>query len=168
MKNQIIKQRKLIGLNQSELAFQAGCCLATIQNIEAGVANPSIETLKVICEALGLEIEAQTSKVNWKRLCDYGLVTEEFSSNLLKSENLNQFEFLKLLSLAVTEVKDLYDSNNRRALRALLFAIGEEFPKFFKKRFAKNLNIQNLLYKPMTPRELRLSESSRERLRLFL
>ena len=168
MKTKIVNQRKLIGLNQSELAFQAGCSLATIQNIEAGVANPSIETLTVIYEALGLEMETQTTAPNWRRLCDYGWPMEEFSAGETKAENLNQFEFLKLLSLAVNEVKDLYDSNNRRALRALLFAIGEEYPKFFKKRFAKNVNIQNLLYKPMTPRELRLSEAARERLRLFL
>jgi len=53
-----IKQRRiLLGINQQDLADFSGVSLRTIREIEAGKANPSIETLTSIIDVLGLEID---------------------------------------------------------------------------------------------------------------
>jgi transcriptional regulator with XRE-family HTH domain len=46
-----------LGLTQMELATQSGISLPTIQNIESGKANPSIEILTRVLNVLGLEIK---------------------------------------------------------------------------------------------------------------
>jgi len=51
------KRRELLGLLQPQLAAIAGVSRRTLQLIEAGKANPSLETLFKIADALGLSIK---------------------------------------------------------------------------------------------------------------
>jgi len=51
------KIRRDLGLTQMELATKSGISLPTIQNIESGKANPSLEILTRILNVLGLEIK---------------------------------------------------------------------------------------------------------------
>ncbi len=53
----IRKRRALLGLSQSELADIAGISTRTIQLIERGQGNPSLETLIKLIDPLGLQIE---------------------------------------------------------------------------------------------------------------
>lgn len=53
----ILKERRsFLQISQQDLAEIAEVSLATIKNIERGKGNPSLKTIKKICEILGLEI----------------------------------------------------------------------------------------------------------------
>lgn len=59
MKNigEVIKRRrKLLGVSQKQFASIAGVGINTLTKIERGEANPSIETLSRVLDALGLSM----------------------------------------------------------------------------------------------------------------
>ena len=60
-------------MSQVDLAFRTGVSLPTIQNIEAGTANPSIAILKKIVNCFGYEITITPSEPDWKKLIALGL-----------------------------------------------------------------------------------------------
>lgn len=53
----IRKRRELLGLLQTQLADLSGVSSRTIQLVEQGKGNPSLETLISLIEPLGLRIE---------------------------------------------------------------------------------------------------------------
>jgi y4mF family transcriptional regulator len=53
------QRRELLGLLQPQLAAIAGVSTRTIQLIEAGKANPSLETLFNVADSLGLSIKLE-------------------------------------------------------------------------------------------------------------
>ena len=56
----IIKERRgVLGITQRQLAELAGVAINTLTKIERGEANPSIKTLILILDTLGLEITIQ-------------------------------------------------------------------------------------------------------------
>ena len=64
MRNEIIKigeiirkRRELVGLLQPQLATISGVSTRTIQLVEIGKANPSLETLIKIADPLGLSLQ---------------------------------------------------------------------------------------------------------------
>ena len=62
----IRKRRELLGLLQPQLASISGVSTRTIQLVEMGKANPSIDTLIKIADPLGLTVKLllkETSKV---------------------------------------------------------------------------------------------------------
>jgi len=52
----IRKKRDLMGITQQDLAFRSGIHLRSINNIEGGKGNPSLNTLLKIAEVLKLEV----------------------------------------------------------------------------------------------------------------
>lgn len=57
---EMLRQRRdLLGLLQPQLAAIAGISTRTIQLIEAGKANPSLETLFKIADSLGLSVKLE-------------------------------------------------------------------------------------------------------------
>jgi transcriptional regulator with XRE-family HTH domain len=52
----IRKKRDLMGITQQDLAFRGGIHLRSINNIESGKGNPSLDTLLKIAEVLKLEV----------------------------------------------------------------------------------------------------------------
>jgi transcriptional regulator with XRE-family HTH domain len=56
------KRRELLGLLQPQLAAISGISRRTIQLVENGKANPSLETLLKIADPLGLTIELAVKK----------------------------------------------------------------------------------------------------------
>ena len=60
----IAKTREEMKLSQTQLSKKTGITQCDISRIEGGVANPTIETLSRICEALNLEIKVcKTQKI---------------------------------------------------------------------------------------------------------
>lgn len=53
----IRKRRELLGLVQSQLADISGISVRTIQLIEQGKGNPSLDTLIKLVDPLGLSLE---------------------------------------------------------------------------------------------------------------
>lgn len=60
--NKIHERRKSRKIAQEDLADIAGISLRTLRDIEKGVANPELETLEKICQALGMEIKVEVMK----------------------------------------------------------------------------------------------------------
>lgn len=75
------RQRKL---SQQEMATRAGISLATLQNVEAGNANPSWSTLSALAEILGLYIRLIPRALAWDQLAHLGCpVSEQGEGNFI-------------------------------------------------------------------------------------
>ena len=58
----VIKERRaLLGISQQDLSDYSGVGISTVKDLERGVGNPSIETLKKILDVVGLEIILQVN-----------------------------------------------------------------------------------------------------------
>ena len=55
--NTIRQRRELLGLVQSRLAILSGVNIRTIQLVEQGKGNPSLDTLTKIADTIGLHLE---------------------------------------------------------------------------------------------------------------
>ena len=55
----IKRRRSLLGISQQDLADYSGVGISTVKDLERGVGNPSIKTLRKILDAVGLEMSLQ-------------------------------------------------------------------------------------------------------------
>lgn len=60
----IKKRRELLGVLQPRLAAIAGVSVRTIQLVEMGKGNPSLETLLKLTEPLGLQLQLTMKDAN--------------------------------------------------------------------------------------------------------
>ena len=59
----VIKERRaLLRISQQDLSDYSGVGISTVKDIERGVGNPSIKTLKKIIDVVGLEIVLQVKQ----------------------------------------------------------------------------------------------------------
>ena len=59
----IIKERRaLLGISQQDLSDFAGVGISTVKDMERGVGNPSVETLRKILDVVGLEMVFQVKQ----------------------------------------------------------------------------------------------------------
>ena len=59
----VIKERRaLLGISQQDLSDYSRVGISTVKDLERGVGNPSIETLKKILDVVGLEIILQVKQ----------------------------------------------------------------------------------------------------------
>ena len=70
----VLRSRRLVlGVTQAELAHAAGVSLATVQNIEAGRANPALGTVERVCDVLALDVVVVPRTDVWDELVALGL-----------------------------------------------------------------------------------------------
>lgn len=56
----VIKERRaLLGISQQDLSDYSGVGISTVKDLERGVGNPSIDTLRKILDVVGLEMVLQ-------------------------------------------------------------------------------------------------------------
>jgi transcriptional regulator with XRE-family HTH domain len=60
----IHERRGYLNLTQKDLAEMAGITFKSISEIELGLRNPSLHTLKSILDVLGLELTVQVKSMN--------------------------------------------------------------------------------------------------------
>ena len=61
----IIQERRgYLNLTQKDVAEMAGITFKSISEIELGIRNPSLNTLKSILDVLGLELTVQIKSMN--------------------------------------------------------------------------------------------------------
>lgn len=61
----IIQERRgYLNLTQKDLAEMAGITFKSVSEIELGLRNPSLNTLKSILDVLGLELTVQIKSMN--------------------------------------------------------------------------------------------------------
>ena len=59
----VIKERRaLLGISQQDLSDYSGVGISTVKDLERGVGNPSIETLKKLLDVVGLEMVLQVKQ----------------------------------------------------------------------------------------------------------
>ena len=156
---QTLRSHRLrLGMTQSELSHLAGVSLPTLQILEGGRSNPSIETLTKLGEILGLSIELKASPCDWATLCELGLPLMKNSKPKAQSNNWNTRgrsqktvlvkELLKALDEVVAEKANSENERKTDALSGLVLAIYEHYPSFFKKYLAKNPHAIDLIRAP--------------------
>lgn len=52
-------RRALLGISQQDLSDYSGVGISTIKDLERGIGNPSVETLRKILDVVGLEMVLQ-------------------------------------------------------------------------------------------------------------
>lgn len=60
----IQERRDYLNLTQKDVAEMAGITFKSISEIELGIRNPSLSTLKNILDVLGLELTVQIKSMN--------------------------------------------------------------------------------------------------------
>ena len=55
----IKERRALLGISQQDLSDYSGVGISTIKDLERGIGNPSVETLRKILDVIGLEMVLQ-------------------------------------------------------------------------------------------------------------
>ena len=60
----IQKRRDYLNLTQKDVAEMAGITFKSVSEIELGVRNPSLNTLKSILDVLGLELTVQIKSLS--------------------------------------------------------------------------------------------------------
>jgi transcriptional regulator with XRE-family HTH domain len=59
----VIKERRaLLGISQQDLSDFSGVGISTVKDLERGVGNPSIDTLRKILDVVGLEMILQVKQ----------------------------------------------------------------------------------------------------------
>ncbi len=65
--DELRKARERAGLTQEQLSFRAGLSRPYVSILERGLKSPSLETLFLICEALGVSASAVVRRVERSR-----------------------------------------------------------------------------------------------------
>jgi transcriptional regulator with XRE-family HTH domain len=123
----IIRQRRLkLKLTQSELANQASVSLATLQNIEAGHANPSYDTLQALLQALGCQLDIKENDIVWADLIAIGvpLMGVEGDSQVTPHRD---YLIKKLRQVAPLIHRVSAQSREGLALRSFLSALSDHY-----------------------------------------
>ncbi len=130
------------------MARRSGVSLASIQNIEAGCANPAFSTLTKVMRELALTHGCQAVEPDWDALCELGLPMSAASASrkVPKSGDRLIRELAPALA-GLSRGTVAVDSREAEAIQALLLALRLHFPGFFAARFSRG----SLAWKLTTP-----------------
>jgi len=165
----LCERRHALGLTQADLSARAGVSLATLQNIEADHANPTLSTLMSVLDVLGLDLVLCSRSVDWDALCVLGLpMIQERECAVERSPEMLEHH----LHLAVAELRCLKDipgaDRKRDAVRGLLLALRDHFPQFHGGGLARSSMVSELLDGHLTGREIKLTRIARRTLAEYL
>ncbi len=134
--------RQQQNITQVDLAKLSGASLPTIQNIEAGKGNPTLDVLQKILSALNATLSIESAMPRWDLLASLGvpiLQTQDFIV-LEKSEARLLKELRPALSLSLQQLSD----RERDALYATYLALQTHFPETFKRLHLKSARMTQL------------------------
>ncbi len=163
----IRKTRLRLGMSQQELVQSSSVSLATLQNIESLRANPSIENLERILNALGLTLITKSVSYQWERLAFMGaalLVSEKQLESLQLPLSADQL--LKEIRLASFDLEQNTSSRKKEAFQGLLLALHNHYPSLLKR--IKSKTTQAYLPSKITGRLIKFRRISLERLSQYL
>jgi hypothetical protein len=122
-----------------QLAIMAKTSLPTVQNLEAGRANPAWETMHPILESLGLTLSITYQEFNLDRLIVLGLplfaehTNDRFKNYLPTATALINEIFLLASAIQTSEHPESGNEKLSTALAALLLALSTHYPTLYKK-----------------------------------
>lgn len=127
------EHRKELRISQSALAQAASISLATLQNIEAGKANPSFKTLETLFNALGLTVEIKAQRLDLSRWISYGLPLLETENDKsfqpTREKFLRDFSLIKKSQLSRASLSD----RELKSLVSFFSALNDHYPSLGKK-----------------------------------
>ena len=166
----IKQKRQDLGLSQVDLAAQSGVSLPTLQRIESGHANPSLQNLEALAKSLGLKFKCEDQSVDWDVLVSYGLPLQ--SQLPIKSLTKTQGELLKVLSGACSLKKqkktDPELARKKEALIGLLLALKLHYSSIYRKLCQKCPIADRLLPKAINGKHIKLKRLAMARLGTYL
>jgi len=147
----IQRRRSDLGLSQVALASAAGVSLATVQNVEAGRANPSLDTLRRLLAPLGLGLALERIDADWDALAAHGLPLAPLRDLPHVRPDADTLAALVRLAAADLAREGGVPDRERRAeaFAALLLALHNHFPKYFRTRFGRAALVRS--HVPATP-----------------
>jgi transcriptional regulator with XRE-family HTH domain len=165
--------RELLGLTQTGLAHHAGVSLPTIQNLEAGRANPTQATLAAVLGALGMELRLVSRPADWDALvrCGAPLLIAGLHGSPEDGAEVRETSFRPTPELLLAHLRDACleltdeaedDGQERRrdAVRALLVALRGHFPSFFREHLSGVPLYEGYLSAPVDGRTIRLAREA--------
>lgn len=163
----IALKRHQVGLSQSKLAHEAGVSLPTIQNLEAGKGNPTLDVLEKVARALGESIEWLTPPIDWEEGSWLGIPLlggkRRFTGfphpDRLVHFLRRTFQNLKTVPLQERELQ---------ALGALLMALKQHFHRFYRDRVKSEVAEEILSRVEDDPKVLKLRRIALSRLAEYL
>lgn len=157
-------------LSQTELARRTEISLPTLQNIESRKANPGFEMIVRLLEEVGLTFEVTPKKANWDFLIECGVPllsdTPQPTTSIISKQNLVTAVLDACLELS-THSKDAETERKHDALVALIVAIKQHYPSFFKKNFNRSL-VQKYAPQVLSPRIIKLKRMALARVSQYL
>ena len=164
--------RRDLGLTQTEAAVLAGVSLATVQNIEAGRANPSVGTLGRILGALGMECRVCSLAADWDALAALGvpLLQTGQPSKPVRPSLLVPHLRLAMVELARPASGGTSGNTGRKleAVQATLLALKHHFPTFYGRHFARAPVAEALWPRDCSGRLVKLSRLAKQALAEYL
>jgi len=158
---EIVRRRRELGLSQVALASAAGVSLATIQNVEAGRANPSLSTMRNLLAPLSLDVGLEPVAVDWVVLAAHGLplsALRDVSGVRPTPDSLAEHVRAAALELSANAGTD---ERKRESLAALLLAIRNHFPTYYRRCFGRSPLVGSFLPDDLTGRIIKLYRIAR-------
>ncbi len=159
------RTRRELGLTQAALSAEAGVSLATVQNVEAGTANPSLATLDKLFGALGLCFRVGPNAADWDLLVKLGLplTTVEARPPRAEIEDLPEQVTQAALELSRGEEGEARQ-RKLESLQALLLALSQHFPSIYREWFHRVPIVRRLIPPEPSGRLIKLARVARSRL----
>lgn len=123
--------RRAKGLTQQELATRAQVGLATIQNIEAGRANPELSTLESILGIFGFELELKSRMLDWSTLTLLGVPL--MTGSTIEGFRVTARYMIETLNQSTGSLLEM-DSKSREcaAVSSFLRALQDHYPSLWQ------------------------------------
>ncbi len=152
-------------MTQAALNAEAGVSLATVQNVEAGTANPSLATLRKLFGVLGLRLGVRPDAADWDLLASLGLPLASTETSRSRAEIRDLPQQVKQAALELSE-GDLGEDRQRKeeCLQALLLALCQHFPSTYEQWFKRVPIVQALVPREPSGRIVKLARVARARL----
>ncbi len=127
----IKEKRKAKGYTQMKLAILANVSLPTIQNLELGKGNPTLELLKKIGSPLNTSFQYISQEPEWALLEKYGLPIHLVSEKKEKIK-ITPLELAIQLRLAIHLCTQKQEEERlKEAVAALTWAIHHYYPTYY-------------------------------------
>ncbi|MBU6153098.1 MAG: helix-turn-helix domain-containing protein [Bdellovibrionales bacterium] len=126
--------RSTFRLSQVELAQESGVSLPTIQKIESGQGNPTLEVLEKIFSALGLRVHLNSEEFNVSRAISLGApLTGKKDPKVTPSKAALRIESRKWIHQVLG---GQLSERDEAAIWAVLLALKTHFPKVYSEFIA--------------------------------
>ena len=165
----VAQARRDLGLTQGELSGLARVSLATLQNVEAGRANPSVKTLQRILRVIGLEVEVRSAAPDWDMLADLGIpVLKTAGPSVRPTPELLLYHLRRVLARLGSETPAETDGRKREAVQSTLLALKRHFPAFYARHLARSSLVKSQMPEVPSGRLIRLGRLAARRLAEYL